>query len=268
MRPIVAFVIASLLLLPLGHPTLRPLRCCPDRAQSNCTGNPCRNDDTDHRDPVDVDDQALTRHLTRQGELLIEQGRMADVHDLIEQLSLDRCRLDLPQPRPIADGPVELYARAKDSVVVVGGLYKCKRCMEWHATTASGFVITSSGAVVTNYHVVNNPVKEALVVMTTDRRVFPVERVLAASRHSDLAILDVAAEGLTPLPIADTSAAAPIGSAVNVISHPAGRFYYYTSGIVSRYMKIRWAGRQIDALAITADYARGSSGAPVLNNQG
>lgn len=37
---------------------------------------------------------------------------------------------------------------------------------------------------------------------------------------------------------------------------------------VSRYMKIRSAGESVVAVAITADYARGSSGAPVLNSQG
>ena len=62
--------------------------------------------------------------------------------------------------------------------------------------------------------------------------------------------------------------AAPVGSTVSVISHPDGRFFCYTAGVVSRYMKIHAAGQTADAMAITADYARGSSGAPVLNQQG
>ena len=69
-------------------------------------------------------------------------------------------------------------------------------------------------------------------------------------------------------PLADSAAAAPVGSAVSVISHPDGRFFCYTAGVVSRYMKIQAAGQTADAMAITADYARGSSGAPVLNSQG
>jgi len=103
--------------------------------------------------------------------------------------------------------------------------------------------------------------------MTADQRVFPVEEVLAASRADDLAILRISAKGLQPLPIAETPAAAQVGSAVGVISHPDGRFYCYTSGIISRYMKIHSAGQQVDAVSITADYARGSSGAPVLNRE-
>ena len=33
-------------------------------------------------------------------------------------------------------------------------------------------------------------------------------------------------------------------------------------------MKTELAGQPVDAVAVTADYARGSSGAPVLNGQG
>ena len=120
----------------------------------------------------------------------------------------------------------------------------------------------------TNYHVVDSSTKRGLVVMTADAHVYPVQRVLAASRADDLAILKVDAEGLQPLALAGSSDAAPVGSAVSIISHPDGRFYCYTAGVVSRYMKTELGGPEVEAVAVTADYARGSSGAPVLNGQG
>jgi S1-C subfamily serine protease len=102
--------------------------------------------------------------------------------------------------------------------------------------------------------------------MTSDRHVFPVQSVLAANRANDLAILKIDAQDLPTLPVARTPA--PVGTNVGVMSHPNGQFYFYTSGVVSRYMRMRSAGRMVDAVAITADFARGSSGAPVLNDQG
>jgi S1-C subfamily serine protease len=104
--------------------------------------------------------------------------------------------------------------------------------------------------------------------MTADGYVIPVERVLAANRRDDLAVLKVEREGLPPLPLADSGQATAVGSPVGLISHPGGHFYSYTSGVVSRYMKVPGRSGAFDAFSITADYARGSSGAPVLNDKG
>jgi S1-C subfamily serine protease len=129
-------------------------------------------------------------------------------------------------------------------------------------------VITGGGAIVTNYHVVDDATKTTLVVMTADGRVSPVQRVLAASRADDLAILKVDADALVPLPVATTTDAAPVTAPIGIISHPAQHFYCYTSGNVSRRTKIRRGSQAVDAIWVTADYARGSSGAPVLNSRG
>jgi S1-C subfamily serine protease len=115
---------------------------------------------------------------------------------------------------------------------------------------------------------VNDPNKIALVVMTADQHVYPVERILAASHAEDLAIIKIDAQDMAALPLVITLQSAPVGSDVSVISHPAGRFYCYTSGVVSRHVAVRSGNRDVDRLLITADVARGSSGAPVLNDRG
>jgi S1-C subfamily serine protease len=268
MRKIVVVIISLLLLLQLGRYFPRPDECASDGAALDCDEGPARSDSVHSIEPSSIEDRSLLAHLVREGTILLEQGRLAEMDTLIEQLDNPHCQLDLPDRKSTADDPVEIYAKARDGVVVVGGLYKCKRCTKWHASAASGFVITATGAVVTNYHVIDNPDKKALVVMTSDRRVFPVERVLAANRTIDLAILKVGAKGLKPLPVAVTTDAARVGAPIGVISHPARRFYCFTSGVISRYMRIRSEGEEIDALSITADYAHGSSGAPVLNREG
>lgn len=228
-------------------------------------------DEEEHDDmePAGIEDELLRGVLTSQAIALLDSGRTVDMATLVGQLGTGTCILDLPQPSAArVYDPVDLYPFASLSVVVVGGIYKCDRCSDWHVSAASGFILTATGAIVTNYHVVDSSRKQALVVMTADRQVYPVKRVLAASRADDLAILEIEAEQLQPLPLVGNTADALVGSSVSVISHPRGRFYYYSEGVISRYFKARSAGTTIDALTITAEYARGSSGAPVLNRRG
>jgi S1-C subfamily serine protease len=211
-----------------------------------------------------VNDRRLIGRLMNETSRLKEAGRTVKIAALIEQLKTARCRLDLATPPKEIISAEALYERAKESVVVVGGPYKCEKCGKIHMATASAFVI-AAGACVTSYHVVDEPKKETLVVMTFDGRVLPVKGVLAASKADDVAILQV--EGLNSKPLA-LAPGAPVGSRVRVIGHPDGRFYALTEGIVSRYLTLRRGEADVAMMAITADFARGSSGAPVLNECG
>lgn len=267
MRAAAIISFAVLVAVPL---TFRP-RELDGNKQCNCSfAQPsvelCQDRPGEERSPVSVDDDALQKHLEKEGGALVEQGEASEMAALIKQLGIDRCNLELAVSSTAPQDESHLFSQAKPSVVVVSSIYKCDMCNEWHATTATGFVISTSGAIATNYHVVDNPDKETVVVMTADRQILPVKRVLAASRPDDLAILQVDAEGLVPLPIA--AQAEPIGNPIGVISHPAQRFYCYTNGAISRYMRMEPNDQVVDGMTITADYARGSSGAPVLNSKG
>jgi hypothetical protein len=267
MRKATLSIIAAMLILGFGFPT-RPSGNCETESPRVPVEDLCQAEGDPHRDSLSLEDHLIKERLLEQGEQIIEEGRATDMRLLIKLLDQPRCDLNLPSCVSHEVHREDLYRSARDSIVVVGGLYKCTKCTKWHASMASGFVITASGAVVTNYHVVNNPNRKALVVMTNSGYVYPVREVLAANRASDLAILKIEAEDLTPLPIAGTRDAAPVGADITVISHPAGQFYCCTSGIISRYMKTRRGEDLVDNLSITADYARGSSGAPVLNRRG
>ncbi|MCY3023826.1 MAG: serine protease [Planctomycetota bacterium] len=126
-------------------------------------------------------------------------------------------------------------------------------------------MIGPGGVCVTNYHVVNAPKWETLVAMTSDGRVLPVKKVLAASQPDDVAIIQVDADNLVPLALAPD---APVGSRVRVLHHPDGRFYTLTEGMVARYFTTHKGGGHTTMMAITADYARGSSGGPVFDDRG
>ena len=96
--------------------------------------------------------------------------------------------------------------------------------------------------------------------------IFSIEKVVASSEKDDLAIVKLKGENFDPLPLKSNS---PVGSEVTVISHPEGRFYTVSKGIISRYYFQR-SGKEKGSprIAITADFAKGSSGSPVFDNTG
>jgi S1-C subfamily serine protease len=212
------------------------------------------------------DDREIYQALEREGLATIENGGATSVAELIEQLQRDRTVLHLDPP--VAYAAEELgtvYERARDSVVIVAGLYKCDRCPDWHARPASGFVLRSNGIVVTNHHVIDNSNNEHMVVMCSQGRVFPVVEVLAANVGDDVAIIRCDF-GDERLPALNLRANTPVGRNAHVISHPDRQFFLYSRGIVSRYALTTHREIRSPRMFITADYARGSSGAPILND--
>ena len=151
-------------------------------------------------------------------------------------------------------------------MLVIGRLYNCGKCSKWHTSTASAFVISRDGIIVTNHHVLENDDGEILGAMDYKGNVYSIEKVLAANEEDDLAILKLRNAELTPMALGKP---ANVGSDVWVISHPDRKMYMMTKGMVSRYNMImdknRKPGRR---MSITADYAKGSSGAPVFNRKG
>jgi len=223
-------------------------------------------------DPATFEDAQLLQRLADEGGSLIETHRAVDARILTKQLEIDKCDLKLPPPTGAGDGPgaankpfSETIQDAREGVVIVASIYKCPRCDKWHAAPASGFVLTADGVIVTSYHVISEQDKATYVVMTASGHVYPVTQVLAGNEHHDLALLKIEADNLHPLPIGKTPA---IGESIGVLSHPAGHFYSFSSGVVSRKTRVRVTTQPVDAIQVTADFARGSSGAPVLNAQG
>lgn len=244
-----------------GGPILRQacdLPVC--RTDDSPTDAPCASD-------VFTDDLGLKRRLERAGHTLMQAKKTTPVADLIKQLARRQCKLAPRRPGQKAMTPTEIYAHCKPSVLIVAGLYKCARCTKWHVGCSSGVLIDPAGVFLTNYHVINNTKHKAMVAMTADGQIYPVAEVLAASAADDVVVarLGVGRRRLPALAVAIGSA---VGSRVAVISHPTSRFYTFTTGVISRYHKAKRSGKTAEMMTITADFARGSSGAPILNDRG
>jgi serine protease Do len=214
-----------------------------------------------------MDHAARTRAFVSEMTRLYETGQCASVEDLDRQAREEKgCSLSLPGRRK-ALGPVEnAYESACESIAVMGRIYKCGKCEHWHLTTATAFVVRPDGVLLTNFHVVEKDEQgKALGVMLHDGRVLPVRRVLASSKEDDLAVIKVDADKLQPLTLARSCR---VGEPVSLISHPVEHFYTLTEGIVSSKLLHGPRDHERPRLTITADFGKGSSGAPVFNRAG
>jgi serine protease Do len=168
------------------------------------------------------------------------------------------------RPGEKISGP-EIFQRAASASVLIGTAYKCDKCNRWHNYLACGVIVDPQGVIATNYHVVSGETGEAMGVLTSDEKFYPVLEILAANKANDVALLRIKASNLPALPLRDT---APAGAAIYCYSHPANSFGCLSEGIISRYHKTHTEHATGVFMEITADFAKGSSGGPILDESG
>lgn len=124
----------------------------------------------------------------------------------------------------------------------------------------SGFLVRSSGVLITNYHVMAGASRAAVILASGER--YDRVEALDQDANADLAILKIPGYGL---PILPTSAALPaVGAKLVAVGNPLGLSRTVTEGILSA---VRLDdGRQL--VQMSAAISPGSSGGPVLNDRG
>lgn len=129
----------------------------------------------------------------------------------------------------------------------------------------SGFVIDSSGVVVTNNHVIEGA--DDVTVNFIDGRSLPAE-VVGRDPATDLAVLRV--ETANPLPAVEwgDSDAAKVGDWVVAIGNPFGLGGTVTAGIISARNRDIHAGQYDDFIQTDAAINRGNSGGPLFDMDG
>jgi len=217
-----------------------------------------------------IDDDAMREYFQKGTEHLLKKGVFPDPKAFQKELAAatnSAPEITLANMATKSLSQDRLVDKCDNSVVMVGSLYNCGHCPNWHISCAGAVAIGKNGIFVTNYHVLEDEkgLNEAIAIMTKDRRIFPVTRVLAASKANDLAIFEAKGAKLRPLPLGTDP---EIGETVHAIHHPRGRFFTYTQGVVSRHFIFNDNGTKVHRMAITADYAQGSSGSPILDDKG
>lgn len=225
-------------------------------------------------------DAGILREMEIQGGMLVERGGFLEPEAASAALAAAIGKTAVIPALPSGSGtpPAEvLYDQIKQSTLIVGNVHKCGRCDSIHVNCSSGVAIGKDGICVSNYHVIelyaaNSGSQEnlALTVYTADGRMYPVVEILAASQVNDLAVfrVDTGGDTLTPMPL---SAGTPVGGKVYALSHPAGMFYHFSEGIVTRNVTSQCEDNEDEPsvrMEISADYATGSSGGPVADAAG
>jgi S1-C subfamily serine protease len=137
----------------------------------------------------------------------------------------------------------------------------------------TGFVVDSTGLIVTNSHVVDNPNGEYSVVLK-DGKEYKVEKI-HLDRISDIAILEITARGLPKVTLGDSDTI-KVGQKAIAIGNALGRFSNtVTVGVISGIARELEAnsglgGQKVyeDVIQTDAALNPGNSGGPLLNSAG
>lgn len=185
-----------------------------------------------------------------------------------------KINIPLVKPRKKVLESAEIASILQPSFVAFASAYDCGKCHRAHLNTASGYIISEDGLIVTNYHVIEGYIASkngknlAMSIRTSDGDVFLVNEIVSSYKDADLAIVKVDTKGkkLTALPLGNT---AEVGDNVFVLSNPAPMINYFTTGKVARnYLSPISKTDKLPQTDITADYAAGSSGAPIVDQFG
>ncbi|HLN14602.1 MAG TPA: trypsin-like peptidase domain-containing protein [bacterium] len=131
---------------------------------------------------------------------------------------------------------------------------------------ASGFVVSPSGVIVTNHHVIApEPGAVQLVVKLPRGDSFTDVRIIYQDARHDLAVLSVKASGLTALKLGDSDRV-EVGDQVVAIGNPEGLNLTFTVGVVEGIRTDPSNGSHF--IQHQAPISPGSSGGPLLNAQG
>ena len=154
----------------------------------------------------------------------------------------------------------DIYDKVINSVVSIS-------CTGQISSTGTGVILTQSGYVITNAHVVEGA-REITVILSDQRQYMAT--LVGADTISDLAVLHISADNLTPAEFGD-SGVLRVGDSVVAIGDPLGIELRgtMTNGIVSAINRdIVTGGRTLTLIQTNAALNSGNSGGPLINCYG
>lgn len=170
-------------------------------------------------------------------------------------------------------GPADFRAAAKKVLPSVVSIDKYQEVQRWfenptveETASGSGVIVSHDGTIVTNNHVVAGA--QEVRVRLPDHRTLKAE-VVGTDPTSDLAVIRVKADGLTPIEMGDSDKL-EVGQWVLAVGNPLGYDSTLSAGVVSN--KARSLGTQasflINAIQTDAPINPGNSGGALTDADG
>lgn len=183
----------------------------------------------------------------------------------------------LPKPGKKELKGSQLFKARKDGVLMICKYFKAEEGKpERIQLYATATAITADGVCVSNWHVFMNfisfkanlpPADSLTFVVNLKGDIYPIEKILAYNQNADAAVfkINTGNDELKPIPLGSDL---EVGESVHTITNPENYLYYYSKGVVARNTADHKIGPMGDRMEITADYAKGSSGGPILDDRG
>jgi serine protease Do len=185
--------------------------------------------------------------------------------------------IETPKPSnsTVVLSAAQIYKQSVNSCVGITSTYTTQGYFgpQNGTSTASGFIISEDGFIVTNNHVISNAYDQGSDVLITlyDGTEY-VGKIVGGEAASDIALIKIEPkEKLVPLPLGSLDNM-DIGDDVYVIGNPLGYLTFtYTNGILSardREITTDASETAVNMFQMTAAINSGNSGGPVFNNRG
>ena len=203
---------------------------------------------------MDASDRNLTEYMQNKLDSLSEQTT-ANFNQISTTLATQKSSFE----QQIS----YLKASTQDFSGVIENSIKGVVSVTTDKSTGTGFIITSNGYIVTNYHVIQGGTK--INVYLYDRTLIPAELVGYDDVH-DIALLKIAGNKYVPLDLGD-SGSLQVGNKVVAIGNPLGLSFSVSEGIVSA---LHRTGPNGLPLYIQTDVSLnpGNSGGPLIDING
>ena len=136
-----------------------------------------------------------------------------------------------------------------------------------YQASGSGFIITSDGYILTNYHVISG--SKTVTVATYDHNTYDA-KVIGYDASNDIAVIKIDAENLAPVTLGDSDTLR-VGESVYAIGNPLGELTFSLTGgsvsALSRNVQTE-AGTSMSLIQTDCAINSGNSGGALFNTRG
>jgi len=181
-----------------------------------------------------------------------------DKADLTSQISVLQQKIEELQKGCSGNTATQIAAQNDQFIVYIEN----KDYTNTAKSSGSGFIATTDGKVVTNYHVIEEA--SSVTVKLNDGRVFTLNGVVNYDADRDIAVLQLPLYNIQAISLGDSNKITN-GEDVVAIGNPLGLENSVTTGIISATSRIldneNW-------IQFSAPVSPGSSGGPIFNSKG